>query len=208
MLMKSTWITPFIRLYAPAFLIMTAVIGLSDFTGREIGDFTRDPATVMAFNPFIGLLSNLGILVWSATASCCFFAAAVLKTKDREITLFLFFSGLLTTLLLFDDFFLFHEKIWVKLFNVEEMTVFLVYSILTLICLFRFRKLLIKTDLGFLILAFGFFSTSIAVDFFFAAGRYPFWHYLFEDGLKFFGIISWFHYFTQVSLQTVILEQA
>jgi len=202
--MKST----LIRLYAPAFLIITAVIGLSDFTGREIGDFTRDPATVMAFNPFIGLLSNLGILIWSATASCCFFAAAVLKTKDqdRKITLFLFFSGLLTTLLLFDDFFLLHEKVWVKLFNVEEMTIFLIYVILTLIYLFRFRKLLMKTSLYFLILAFGFFSVSIAVDFFFVAGKHAFWHYLFEDGLKFFGIISWFHYFTQVSLQTVILE--
>ncbi len=188
--------------YAPAALVIASVILLSRLAGKPIGDFTRDPAAVIGFSPLIGLLSNLGILLWCATASCCFFAAVVLKSKDRERALFFFFSGLLTTLLLFDDFFLFHERVFVKLFHLEEVVTLLIYAILVLIYLIRFRKLWIKSKITFFILALFFFTTSIIIDFAFVATL--FWHYLLEDGAKFFGIVSWFGYFTQYSVQAIM----
>ena len=93
-----------------------------------VGNFTRDPIAILGGHPFIGVMSNIGILFWSATAAICIFASKIYLDKT-EFSTFLFFSGLLTLLLLFDDLFQLHERIDNYLY-VHEYTAYVIYFIL------------------------------------------------------------------------------
>ena len=82
----------------PAYL--TALLGLcvlawiSSTTGVPVSNLTRDPLAVMGAPVYTGLLSNLGILLWCATAAITLFGAAVLgkRAKRRDWISFLWYS--------------------------------------------------------------------------------------------------------------------
>ena len=101
-----------VKLYVPIIILLSGVIFVSLTIGIPLGNFTRDPAAVAKYHPAIGIVSNIGILYWCATASICFFCFAVLRNleKQREFQRFILSSGLITSLLLVDDFFLLHEN--------------------------------------------------------------------------------------------------
>ncbi len=201
-----------VKLYTPIVIVLLLVVFISFKTGIPIKKFTVDPATFARINPFIGVVSNIGILFWCASASICFFSCALLqKTRfRRDFPAFLLFSGFITSILLLDDLFLFHEKglssrkiIFPNASFISQEMVYFSYIIIILFYLIRFRKIIIKTDIVLLFLAFLFFGASIIIDSLFK-------NYLFEDGFKLFGIVSWFGYFVRVCFQVVkqgILQQ-
>ena len=85
-------------------------------------DFTRDPLSIMDAPVYIGILSNLGILFWTAGAAICFFSAAIISDikHQSQAFYFLLFGGIITTVLLFDDFFIFHEKVFPEYLNTSK----------------------------------------------------------------------------------------
>ncbi len=205
-----------VKLYTPIVILVLLVVFLSLKTGIPISKFTADPAAIAGINPFIGVVSNIGILFWCASASICFFSFALLqKTRIRgNFPAFFLFSGFITSILLLDDLFLFHERnlnsreiIFPNSPFISQEVVYLSYIMLILFYLIRFRKIIIETDIVLLFLAFLFFGVSIIIDLF----PIPvFDNYLFEDGFKLFGIVSWFGYFVRVCFQVVkqgILQQ-
>ena len=60
-----------------------------------MGDLTRDPAAILDVPVYVGFLSQIGILLWAATAAICLFSAAVLWRREPvdSIARFLVCSG-------------------------------------------------------------------------------------------------------------------
>lgn len=186
-------------LYFLPMLFLIAVVVASLQMEVSIAAFTRDPASVAHIHPFIGVVSNIGVMLWTATATICLFSWAILRHNldEMRFSTFLLCSGLMTTLLLLDDFFLLHETIFPIYFGAPEKVVFIGYAGLILCGMVMFKKCILKTEYLILLIAVGFFGLSLFIDTFqdriesFIGG----WRILFEDGFKLLGIVGWFGYF-------------
>ncbi|MGE4492216.1 MAG: hypothetical protein AB7E65_07180 [Syntrophotalea sp.] len=190
-------------LYVPTGLLMLATLAVSLHTGIPLAMFTRDPADITETSPFLGVVSNICILLWCATASICLFSHLGVKKKGhKDLAMFLLVSGLFTGMLLLDDLFLLHERVLPGYLHWRQRYIYLGYMTITLGYLAGFRKIIFRTDHLLLVLALGFFFLSVAVDCIAARWGHliPVYH-LFEDGFKLFGIVSWLGYFANTSLQ-------
>ncbi len=178
------------------------VVGVvSTWTGIGPSMFTRDPTAIADVHPFVGVVSNFGVLLWCATAVICLFTWAVSRDENSDATFskFLLFSGLVTALLLFDDLFLLHENIFPRYLGVPEEVTFGGYAGLIILGGVLFRTDILSTEYPILLVALGFFGLSLGVDALEGSiEQYvgP-WRILFEDGFKLLGIVSWFGYFSR-----------
>lgn len=114
------------------------------------------------------------------------------RKKPHDVLGFVIFGGFINLILFLDDLFMLHERIFPGYFGVSEKIVFLFYGVLILFYFVTFRKVVMETDFGFASLAIFFFTLSTLIDAL-PESLLP-WHHLFEDGFKFFGIVSWFGY--------------
>ena len=211
---KSLWrfqFKPFLPglayIYISAIFVLLALTFGSLVAGIPISYFTRDPSALMGVPFYIGLLSNLGILLWCSSAAICLFSFMVFRgvVKNTEVALFFLFSGILTIILLFDDFFLIHESVFPNYLNIPEKLFYAGYVPTLLTYLVRFRKIILKTEFLLLLLALTFFGLSIFTDLFQQTFDIlkPNLVDLIEDGSKFLGIVSWCAYFVRVCVTQV-----
>jgi hypothetical protein len=186
-----------IGLYIPVFGLMFLVLLAQLWAGLPAEILTRDPLAVYDAPPYVGLISNLGILLWSATAGVCLFCAArVRRTKSNGLYHFFFISGLLSVLLCLDDLFLAHEDLWPRLLGTGEGPIIAFYGVLAGIYLWSFRDLILRTEYLLLGLSFAGLGFSILFDLLpdldpalILPGQY-----LLEDGSKLLGIVTWLAY--------------
>ena len=194
-------------LYLPAFGLLVLVALASYISGVPVSKFTGDPALVMRAHPLVGVVSNIGVLLWSATVTICFFSAAHIRRKDemRELYLFLLASGFFTMLLMFDDLFMLHDELFPEYLHFPQNLVYLVYMGIALFYLFRYRASILKTDYVLFFLALGFFALSVGMDFVQPNKAHALLsaHYLFEDGFKLLGITGWLGYFARTAFRAV-----
>lgn len=193
-------------MYIPAFILLLAAAAISYKFKIPISMFTRDPLAIVNGHPFYGMISNIGVLFWCASAAVCFFSYALLQRIENrpEILWFIFFGAIITSVLLLDDLFSLHEQIFPTYFFIREEITVSFYGILLLFYFTKFRKIILETNFFLLFLALLFFGISVLVD---CIPHYLLpWHPLFEDGPKFLGIIGWFSYFTTVCFREVKLE--
>ncbi len=190
-----------VGLYLPTFIILAIFAVTSALTDVSMSKFTRDPAAIMEINPFFGIISNIGVLLWCASATICFFGAALLRGIDKKNFFFFLVSGLITIVLLLDDLFLFHEMILPEYFHIPEKVTYAGYVTIILVYLVRFGKTIFETEFLLFFFALGFLGLSIVVDFL-PSSWLP-WHHLFEDGFKLFGIASWLGYFAKTCSQEI-----
>jgi len=178
-------------LYIPMLILVAMIVLVGLQLSIPMADLTRDPSATTGDNLFIGVLSYIGVLFWCASVAICLFSfALLLKTGSiGEFSAFFLFGGLISLILLLDDLFLFHERVFPLYLNIPEKVVFLSYGLMILGYITRFRKLILKTDFILMILTFGLFGLSIVIDL--LELRISI---LFEDGSKLFGIVSWFGY--------------
>ena len=121
------------------------------------------------------------------------------KVENKQAS-FLLYSGLLTVVLLFDDLFMFHERI-LKSIGIEEIVMYGIYVILFgILFLVYFRILLSAQFRFFLIITFISFGSSVIIDILFGEEKF---RNLFEDGFKFLGIVCWFMFYAFYSLELV-----
>jgi hypothetical protein len=107
---------------------------------------------------------------------------------------FLLASGLLTTLLLFDDLFQFHRVLYVKYLHLSAGVVFGGYAVLALGYLVYFRRVIFETEYVLLGLALVFLAAAVVFD---TVSLLPRGRTAFSDFLKFFGIVTWVAYFVR-----------
>lgn len=205
--MKSIWhqfkvlLPTMFVVYIPAVAVLCVVVILRLQTGIPISHFTRDPLSVAEAPFYSGIVSNIGILLWCTSAVICLFTSAILrKGNDKELSSFFLISGLITSVLLLDDFFLLHENFLPVYLYTPEKVIMTGYGIMMSFYLIRFRRKILETEFLLLLFALGFFGFSLVVDIGLIHVR-P--HYLFEDGSKLLGIVSWSTYFARVCLKQI-----
>jgi hypothetical protein len=177
-------------------------------TSVPIAIFLRDPSVTLGGDPLTGALSSLGVLVWCVAAGICFFTRAILPRAQGHDAMrpFLFWSGLITSVLLLDDFFLLHDALLPRYLGLSEKVVFLGYGIVTAWYLLRFRRIVLGFGYTVLFVALVCFALSILIDAF--ASRWPSpWRILFEDGFKLLGIVSWSAYLCRTCVRAAELGE-
>lgn len=199
-------LTQFRHLRIPfAIVALVALVTLATVTvaaaalGVEIGTLMRDPLAVLEAEPFVGFLSNLGIVLWSASAGVCFLAAfALLRGDSVVMARFFLWSGALTTLLSIDDLYQLHEAVIPYLLGIGQRTIVLGYVVLFGTYLWRFRRVILAAEYPLLVGAGLAFGVSIGVDLI----PTRVWSTsletllrLAEDGGKFIGIVFWLAFF-------------
>ena len=195
----------FIYLLAISVLIAIAVVSM--IFHISIPTFTRDVTAIAGIHPFSGILSNLGIYLWCISASTGFFAAIVLhEIGQTKNFLFLFSSALLSTYLMLDDAFLFHEDLASRLLGVSEKVVFVILGIAVFVYLKYFMHVILKTKYITLLIAFAFLSLSVVIDSILESWlwRLGHWEFFVEDGAKWIGITSWCIYHVNTSFHFVV----
>lgn len=181
-------------------ILVGLVILLQMWKGIPVSDLTRDITSIAKVPPYIGFFSQIGIVFWMSTATLCLFSASTASNISKKIKNSLYFSGMFTLLLGFDDMFQFHEQIVPYLFEVSEKVVFAIYAILVVSFLLKFYPTLLNTDYILLLLAFFFLGLSVFMDVIPIRGLNP---ALYENGAKMIGIVSWFFYFHSIAASTV-----
>jgi hypothetical protein len=139
---------------------------------------------------YFGFASNLGILIWSATAAICLFSAGLfaLLKADRALTWFALSSGILTGWLALDDTFLVHETVMPSL-GVPQNAVIAAYAALALLYIASSWRVILASDFWILLIGGLALVVSILVDTVFHSLA-PSLVYI-EDSAKFFGIFCW-----------------
>ena len=180
----------------PAALVYGAALGLSRAGGiTDLELVIRDLAQTCRYPLGVGLVSNLGYLLWMATGAICLFTALseVSRPKGRERELLLA-GGAFSLLLCLDDMFLLHDR------YISANVLYLLYIVFALAILLRYRDLVVRLGgpvfLGAVILL----GSSLVFDKFqevlpiaYGPGQ------LFEEGVKFLGIASWLFFWWRAS---------
>lgn len=186
-------------LYAPVVVVLGIIVVARARTGIPIANFTVDPLIVVGGAPvYTGFFSTIGGLIWCSTAAICLFTALTRRTHDGDGSgaRFLMAAGFVTTVLMIDDIFLFHEIIFPRYVGVPQPVVHVTYMSMVAAFLLVFRADIFRTDFLLLGLALGAFALSVGLDLTATINPLPL-QFLFEDGAKMFGIVSWAAYFVR-----------
>ena len=172
--------------------------------------FTRDITSIGHLPFFAGLVSQLGGLFWAATLAVCIFTLSILKKEHPAARRFLFQAAILTAILLFDDFFLFHEDIGPDYLGISERIIVLAYGLFAVFFLLSNFSEILASEYLILGLALVLFGLSIVMD----ASHLEHVEQLngvfneqsstfLEDGFKFVGVVTWLVYFSRYAYQKV-----
>lgn len=191
-------------IYTPVVVAFAIMIAIRIQTGIAIAEFTRDPLGFTDIPVYKGVLSNLGVLIWSAAAAVCFFTYGVIHrwSAGGVNSHFLLAGGLITALLALDDLFMLHEVVFPVHLGVPQNIVYATHAVLLLWFLVWYRSTILQTDYLLLALSFAGFGLSVGFDATASLYSVP-GLYIFEDGGKLFGIVSWTAYFTLVSVRHI-----
>jgi hypothetical protein len=197
---KSTTSAILLILGISGFLISPVVL-LHHFGRIGFDELTRDPVAFLGGSAYTGFLSQVGILLWAAVSSVCIFGSYCLpKTaKSFNIKNYLLASGLITIMLGLDDTFQIHENLSTH-FGISEKLVFLCYVFFICAYIFKFYRLILKTEYILLEIACLFFGISVLLDVIESPALSI---YLFEDSAKLAGIVSFLIYYFRLGITRI-----
>ena len=106
----------------------------------------KDPSTIAGTHPFVGFVSNIGIVLWWMTSAICLYAGAlaVAQRRNPADASFLIAGGLLTGLFAFDDLFLLHEWIGPQLLSLSQLAILACYGVLAVAYIAGFWKQIMR----------------------------------------------------------------
>ena len=183
----------------PSLITYALAINLSAMAGIKGILVIRDLAQTCDSALGIGLISNLGYLLWLAPASIALFTAYGTPTNSQhKLKELLLCGGWFSFILCIDDMFLLHDR------YIGQTLLYVVYAIFAFLIVFRFRDQLIKNGGEIFILAATLLAFSILTDKFqrdivdILPVKYETTQ-IFEEGVKFLGISSWFYFWWTTS---------
>ena len=177
----------------PALLVYVLALLLSSVAGIRTQLVIRDLAQTCDTPLGVGLLSNLGYLLWISAAAIALFAAfsGVVAVRGRVRQL-LISGGLFSLLLCLDDMFLLHDR------YIGSTFLYSLYAIFALLILFRFRAQVQVLGGGSFLLAVVLLGSSVVIDQVQDLIPIPYTTLqLFEEGAKFLGIATWLAFWWQ-----------
>lgn len=185
----------------PTFFISSAIalggatltVVIARLTGNPIWKLAKDPADIARYQPYIGMLSNWGALLWFSTGAICLFTASVLRRNgvSRQGTFF-FSSGALSLILAIDDLYQLHDRVLPRLLHIPEIFFYLLYILLFVIYFISFLRQIVRYD---------YFLFGIAILFFIFSRQFVLQMPILSDFqttsdmLKYFGIVFWMAYY-------------
>jgi hypothetical protein len=196
-----------VLVYSPIVILITVVAVFALLTGRPGSFFTRDLFLIARLPFYAGLISHVGILLWCALCTVCFFNSVVLKklANGSDWARFFLYSGILTFILLFDDLFQFHRILYPRFLHVSMALTSAAYAGLAMWLLWRFRGIMEQSEYLILILAFGFLGLSIVLD---VTPMLRFGRTFIADGFKLLGITSWLAYVARSGAREIMKANA
>lgn len=176
----------------------------------EPSHLTRDPLAVAAYlsnegqaccSRYLGALSTVGIILWSATASACILSALVISVlaAPRMQRWFLGLAGGLSLWLVLDDAFMLHEGYSPKLFDMVDLFHFIPMVIMlpVLGAMWISHR---PGGLAILIAALALLATSLGIDSFVEQSDDMIF---IEDAFKLMGISFWAVFFVTKCVELV-----
>lgn len=201
----------FLFLYFPIlvlFILLGVVSRESDHI--HLSYFMHDVIAIAHLPPYAGMVSQLGLMFWTAAATICMFTVPLLgnREQNRASKRFLIQSAFFTTFLLLDDTYMFHEDIVQGYFETSEKYIYVLYVLFYILILFSNREEILASEYLILAVAMALFAIStlfdaVDLDRYEQYGRFfstSFQSFL-EDGFKFAGITTWLVYFARYSIQ-------
>ena len=183
----------------PALLVYVASLSLSGLAGIKGQLVLRDLAQTCGTPAGVGLLSNLGYLLWLAAAAVALFTAYSeqpgVRGKQYEL---LACGGWFSFILCIDDMFLLHDR------YIGQTFLYVVYMVFAALIATRYRRQLMASRGELFLLAVALLGASIGIDQF--QRDLPFKYetvQLVEEGAKFLGIATWVLYWWQSSAQSL-----
>lgn len=187
----------FVSLSGAGITILVAYI-----THTPIWKLAKDPSQVINYPPYIGMLSNWGVLLWMATAVICIFSAILLKKHLADVLTvrFIGVSGILSLFLAVDDLFLFHDRVLPRMLHLPERIFYILYILALLSYLAYFFQKIMQYD--YLLIGSALFLFGISRRMFIAI---PFFDQFRTTGdiLKYFGIVFWLVFFYRTSAREI-----
>src|SRR5687767_581277 len=186
--------------WGAALTVLGGVALLAVGVDHPVAYLTREPAVAALDGhcatecTYAGLLTNLGALLWATAAVSCLVAAFVLEAPGERRSSPLLWAGVLLAVLLIDDLFAIHDRLFKPLISGGELLVFGAYGLGWGAYMATFHAHLRGFAWPLLVVAAGLFSISILVDLFYPG------HHLLEDGSKFIGIVTMTCFFVDMAL--------
>jgi hypothetical protein len=189
--------------YAAAVLLVAAAAIQSARKQLPITFFFSDVATTANLPFYAGIVSNVGILLWTVAAVAACFAGSVLRLRggDPRLARFLLASGAFSALLMADDLFLVHEMVAPYYLGIPQNVVLGSYGVLAMAGFAAFNDTIRRTEYQLFALAVAFLALSVAIDL--ASALVPN-EVLWEDSTKLLGIVAWCLYFTRTAFVGVM----
>ena len=188
----------------PSLLVYVASLSLSGLAGIKGQLVLRDLAQTCGTPAGVGLLSNLGYLLWLAAAAVALFTAYSgqpgVRGKQREL---LACGGWFSLILCIDDMFLLHDR------YIGQTFLYVMYMVFAAVIATRYRRQLMASRGELFLLAVGLLGASIGIDQFQLDLPFKYENVqLVEEGAKFLGIATWVLYWWQASAQSLNKSQS
>lgn len=163
-------------------LVLKVVIGVE-------GEPTADVATEAEVHALTGGMSQAGLLVWGMVAgAAAIVGAALWRQGRREESIFLLLAAAGIGFLGLDDALLLHEDVFKRHLGVRSYVTFMVFGAVMAAWVFRFRSLVLASDL----LLFGFAAVTAALGM--IVDLLELWSTAGEDWMKYValsGLVGW-----------------
>ena len=178
----------------PSTVLYLAILYISNLHNIKLSLVLRDLAQTCGYPIGVGMISNIGILLWGAAASICLFTTFSQEINSDSSKLLLL-GGVFSGILCIDDFFLLHDR------YVGPDFLNLTYLSISIFLLVRFRKILKRIGLFNLVISILFLGLSIFFDGVIQQifnQSYDLTQ-LIEEGFKFLGIACWLNFWCKAS---------
>ncbi|MBD2577588.1 hypothetical protein [Oscillatoria sp. FACHB-1406] len=155
-----------------------------------------------AYQPYLGLLTNISELLWCISATVCLFSFFLLKAlrERRKADYFILYAGILLAILLIDD--MFRITLMLALFaKVPKVVMYSIYGGAAIAYgLYFWRRILLTPYVLLILSGFLFVLSALADSTHFQGTGTPI---MLEDGTKFLGILNIAIYFSRVCTQEI-----
>ncbi len=183
----------------PSLSLYILILVFTSAAGIESGLVLRDLLQTCKYSMGVGMISNLGVLLWASTSAITFFTLNSNIIKEKQYIKLVVIGFYFSSLLCLDDLFLLHDSS-----QLNQDILYTLYISLAIYLLINFRKLIFSIDPIAFILTIFLLGMSIISDIFqdFLPISYSEVQII-EEGFKFIGISCWLYFWSKVSLKAI-----